>query len=248
MDQNQRTIKILGKDAIDILNESRVAVFGLGGVGGSATEALVRVGVGNIDIIDKDIVDITNINRQIIATHNNIGRKKVDVMEERILSINPSCIVEKRALFFLPKEYSKKNNSTDKIDLEKDREESSKINFCKYDFVLDCVDTVTAKLELIKRCEETNTALISCMGTGNKLSPERLEIASIWNTSIDPLAKVIRKEMRDRFLKDLTVVFSKEEAIKTGDSTPGSTPFVPPAAGILMASYVTQQLINALQK
>ena len=203
-----RSSRILGEQKMEKLNKSSVIVFGIGGVGGAVLEALVRGGVGTVAVVDKDTVDITNINRQIIATNDNIGEKKVDAAEKRALSINPN------------------------------------INFKKYDFIVDAIDNVTAKLELIERANKLEIPVISSMGTGNKLHPELFEITDINKTSVCPLARVMRRELKNRGVKKLTVVYSKEEPIKTENSVPGSVSFTPPVAGYLMASYVINKLLE----
>ncbi len=220
-----RSARILGEQKMEKLNKSSVIVFGIGGVGGAVLEALVRGGVGTVAVVDKDTVDITNINRQIIATNDNIGEKKVDVAEKRALSINPNIDFMKFDLFYLPE-------TADEIDLT------------QYDFIVDAIDNVTAKLELIERANKLNIPVISSMGTGNKLHPELFEITDINKTSVCPLARVIRRELKNRGVKKLTVVYSKEEPIKTEDSVPGSVSFTPPVAGYLMASYVINKLIE----
>lgn len=223
-----RSERVIGKKAIQKLKESSVIVFGLGGVGGAACEALARAGVGTIGIVDKDIVDISNINRQLIATTETIGMKKTDVAERRMLSINPNMKIRKYDLFYLPE-------NADEIDLS------------EYDFILDCIDNVTAKLELVVRGEKVGVPVISSMGTGNKLSPEMLEIADIYKTSVCPLARVMRRELKSRGIKKLPVVFSKEEPVKTDSSVPGSVSFTPPVAGYLMCSYVVKNLIDEVK-
>lgn len=220
-----RSARILGEQKMEKLNKSSVIVFGIGGVGGAVLEALVRGGVGTVAVVDKDTVDITNINRQIIATNDNIGEKKVDVAEKRALSINPNINFKKFDLFYLPE-------TADEIDLT------------QYDFIVDAIDNVTAKLELIERASKLNIPVISSMGTGNKLHPELFEITDINKTSVCPLARVIRRELKNRGVKKLTVVYSKEEPIKTEDSVPGSVSFTPPVAGYLMAGYVINKLIE----
>ena len=220
-----RSTRILGERKMEKLNESSVIVFGIGGVGGAAFEALVRGGVGTVAIVDKDTVDITNINRQIIATNDNVGEKKVDVAEKRALSINPNINLKKYDLFYLPE-------TADEIDLT------------QYDFIIDAIDNVTAKLELIERANMFGVPVVSSMGTGNKLHPELFEITDINKTSVCPLARVIRRELKSRGVKKLTVVYSKEEPIKTVGSVPGSASFTPPVAGYLMASYVINKLIE----
>lgn len=220
-----RTARVIGEEALARISSSSVIVFGLGGVGGAAAESLVRAGVGRIGIVDKDIVDITNINRQIIATDKTIGMNKTDAMEERLLSINPDVKIDKYNLFYLP-------------------ETADEINLSAYDFVVDCIDNVTAKLELISRAKALGVPVISSMGTGNKLHPELLEIADISKTSVCPLARVMRRELKLRGISKVPVVYSKEEPVKVGSSVPGSTSFVPPVAGYLMASYVVNQFIS----
>ena len=220
-----RTARVIGDDALEKISSSSVIVFGLGGVGGAAAESLVRSGVGRIGIVDKDTVDITNINRQIIATDKTVGMNKTDAMEERLLSINPNVRIDKYNLFYLP-------------------ETADEIKLSEYDFIVDCIDNVTAKLELISRAKRAGVSVISSMGTGNKLHPEMLEIADISKTSVCPLARVMRRELKLRGINKVPVVYSKEEPVKTGSSVPGSTSFVPPVAGYLITSYVVNQLIS----
>lgn len=220
-----RSSRILGEQKMEKLNKSSVVVFGIGGVGGAVLEALVRGGVGTVAVVDKDTIDITNINRQIIATNDNIGEKKVDVAEKRALSINPDIKFKKYDLFYLP-------------------ETAEEINLSEYDFIVDAIDNVTAKLELIERANKLNIPVISSMGTGNKLHPELFEITDINKTSVCPLARVMRRELKNRGVKKLTVVYSKEEPIKTESSVPGSVSFTPPVAGYLIASYVINKLIE----
>lgn len=220
-----RTARVIGEDALERISSSSVIVFGLGGVGGAAAESLVRSGVGRIGIVDKDTVDITNINRQIIATDKTVGMNKTDAMEERLLSINPNVRIDKYNLFYLP-------------------ETADEINLSEYDFIVDCIDNVTAKLELISRAKREGVSVISSMGTGNKLHPELLELSDISKTSVCPLARVMRRELKLRGINKVPVVYSKEEPVKTGSSVPGSTSFVPPVAGYLITSYVVNQLIS----
>lgn len=226
MDQRfSRSSRILGEQKMEKLNKSSVIVFGIGGVGGAVLEALVRGGVGTVAVVDKDTVDITNINRQIIATNDNIGEKKVDAAEKRALSINPNINFKKYDLFYLP-------------------ETAEEIDLSQYDFIVDAIDNVTAKLELIERANKLKIPVISSMGTGNKLYPELFEITDINKTSVCPLARVMRRELKNRGVKKLTVVYSKEEPIKTENSVPGSVSFTPPVAGYLMASYVINKLLE----
>lgn len=231
--QFSRTELLLGKDALEKLKNSRVAVFGVGGVGGYTVEALVRSGIGAIDIIDNDTVSLSNINRQIIATLDTVGLLKVDVCEDRIKSINPDCKVTKYNCFFLP-------------------ENADQFDFSKYDYVVDAVDTVKAKLAIVEICKEKNVNIISSMGAGNKLDPTRFEVADISKTSVCPLAKVMRCELRKREINHLKVVYSKEPAVKvnvTDDSdevnrrsVPGSVSFVPSVAGLIIAGEVIKDL------
>ena len=248
LDQFSRTELLLGKEAIEKLNKSKVAVFGIGGVGSFVVEGLVRVGVGNFILVDDDKVCLTNLNRQIIATHKTIGKYKVDVAKERIVDINPNAKVKTYKEFFMPE-------SEDIIDKDTD-------------YIVDCVDTVTAKVELVMRANKLNIPIISSMGTGNKLDPTRLEVTDIYKTSMCPLAKVMRKELRTRKINKLKVVYSKEEPIKideTMDSScknscicppgtkrkctirnqvPGSISFVPSVAGLIISGEVIKDIIG----
>lgn len=227
-EQFSRTELLLGQEAMDRLRQSRVAVFGIGGVGGHVVEALARAGIGYLDLIDHDKVSMSNINRQIIATFDTVGMDKVDVMKERILSINPDAGVETHRCFYLP-------------------ENADMFDFRQYSYVVDAIDTVTAKIELVLRAKEAGVPVISCMGTGNKLNPMQLEIADIYQTSVCPLAKVMRRELRKRNVEKLKVLYSKEEPIKNylsmqGRAVPGSVSFVPSAAGLIIASEVVKEL------
>lgn len=221
-----RLEKIIGNDNLDILKEKCALILGVGGVGGYVTEALARSGIGTLIIVDYDIVDETNINRQIIALNSTIGRKKVDVLEERIKDINNDCKVVKIDEFI-------DNNNLDTIF-------SNNI-----DFFVDCCDTVTTKKAVIKKCLEMNIEFISSMGTGNKLDPSKLEIVDIRKTVNDPLARIIRKFVKDEKInKKIRVLSSKELPIKTKDRNPGSTAFVPSSAGLLIASFIVRFYIN----
>ena len=221
-----RSARIFGIENQEKLKMAKVLVFGLGGVGGTVTEALARSGVGTLGLVDKDVVDITNINRQLIATESTIGMKKTDSCEKRLLEINPNIKLNKYDLFYLP-------------------ETADEINLSEYDYIVDAIDNVTAKLELIKRAKNENIKIISSMGTGNKIHPEMLEIADISKTSVCPLARVIRRELRNNGINHLTVVYSKEEPQNIdGDRTPASSTFVPISAGILIASKVVQDILD----
>lgn len=221
----QRTAILIGKENVDLLKEKHVIVFGVGGVGGFAVEALVRSGVGEITIVDNDKVSISNLNRQIIATIDSIGKDKVDVMEERIKSINPECIVNKSKCFLL-------------------KDNINEFDFKKYDYIVDCIDTVTGKIALVEKANELNVPIISSMGTGNKLDPTKLEICDIYKTSICPLARVMRYELRKRNIEKLKVVYSKEQPIQVDTDYPGSVSFVPSTAGLIIASAVIKDLIR----
>lgn len=244
-----RTELLIGDEAMQKLNASRVAVFGVGGVGGYTVEALVRSGIGAIDIIDDDKVCLTNINRQIIATTDTIGKYKVDVAEERIKSINPDCKVYKHQTFY--------SNET-----------ANEFDFSKYDYVVDAIDTVTGKIELVMQADKAKTPIICSMGAGNKLDPTAFEVADIYKTSVCPLARVMRHELKKRGIKKLKVVYSKEKPITPVDDmaiscktncicppgterkctqrrqVPGSTAFVPSVAGLIIAGEVIKDLIK----
>ena len=219
-----RTELLIGKDNIEKLMSKRVAVFGVGGVGGFAAEALARSGVGTLDLIDKDVVDETNINRQIIALKSTIGQPKVEVAKERFLDINPEMTVNAHQVFYLP-------------------DTADQFNFSDYDYVVDAIDTVTGKLQLIEAAKEANVSVISSMGAGNKLDPTQFEVADISETSVCPLAKVMRKELKNRGIENLKVVYSKEAPIKVDADSPGSVAFVPSVVGLIIASEVVKDLL-----
>ena len=222
--QFSRTELLLGTDAIDKIKKSHIAIFGIGGVGGYAAEALARSGIGEFDLIDSDTVALSNLNRQIIALHSTINRPKVDVMKERILDINPSTKVNAIKCFYLP-------------------ENKDDFDFSKYDYVVDAVDTVTAKLLIITQAKSAGVPVISCMGAGNKLNPAAFEVADIYKTSVCPLARVMRQECKKRSIKDLKVVYSKEKPVIKTDSAPGSCSFVPSVAGLIIAGEVIKDLL-----
>lgn len=248
LNQFSRTELLLGKESMERLANARVAVFGVGGVGGYTVEALVRSGVGTIDLIDDDKVCLTNLNRQVIATRKTVGQYKADVMKKRILEINPNAVVHVHKCFFLP-------------------ENSDEFDFSQYSYVVDAVDTVTAKLEIIMRAKEAGVPVISCMGAGNKLDPTQFHVADIYKTTMCPLAKVMRRELKKRGVKKLKVVYSTESPVKplenmensckTGcvcppgtthkctdrRAIPGSISFVPSVAGLILAGEVIKDLI-----
>ena len=228
-EQNSRTAMLLGASAIEKLASARVAVFGVGGVGGYLAEALARAGVGALDLIDNDTVSVSNLNRQIIALHSTVGRLKVEVMAERIRDINPDCRVETSVCFYLP-------------------ENAHEFDLTTYDFVADCVDTVAAKIELAVRCEAAGTPLIAAMGAGNKLHPEAFRISDIAKTETDPLARVMRRELKKRGVKKLLCVWSDEPPIPAnivgddGRPAPASISFTPSAMGLIMAGEIIRRL------
>lgn len=240
-EQYIRTAMLFGEETVNKLKNKRVIVFGIGGVGGHVVEVLARSGIGAIDLVDHDTVALSNINRQLIATYDSLGRKKIEVMKERILSIQPDCKVTLWDTFYLP-------------------EESEKFSFESYDYIVDAIDTVTAKIDLVIQAERANVPIISSMGTGNKLDPTKLVVTDIYKTSVCPLAKVMRRELKKREIKKLKVVYSTEEALTpiaglvaedtvpseeqdTRRATPGSNAFVPASAGLLIGSEVVKDLI-----
>jgi tRNA A37 threonylcarbamoyladenosine dehydratase len=219
---------VIGKENIEKLKNSHVAVFGLGGVGSYACEAVTRSGVGTITIVDKDTVSSSNVNRQLIAFSDNVGELKTSVMKERMMRINPEVKIIERPVFFL-------QDTADGFD------------FREYDYVIDAIDNITAKLLLISMCKEAGTPIISSMGTGNKMDPSRFEVADIYSTSVCPLAKVMRRELKKRGIDSLKVVYSREEPLRNviednGSRAPGSTAFVPPVAGMLLAAETIKDL------
>lgn len=235
-EQFARTGMLLGEDAVERLAGARVAVFGLGGVGGYVVEALCRAGVGALDLIDKDEISLSNLNRQLLATHDTMGMPKTQAARQRIAQINPACVVREFTMFYLP-------------------ETADALDFRDYDYIVDAVDTVAAKLALVQRAAECGTPIISCMGTGNKLDPTAFQVADISKTSMCPLARVMRRELGRRGIRHLKVVYSQEEAIKpTGweeeaaalgkRQIPGSVSFVPGAAGLILAGEVIKDIIR----
>ena len=232
--QFSRTEILLGQTAMDRLQNARVAVFGIGGVGGYAVEALARSGIGTIDVFDHDTISLTNINRQILATHSTVGLPKVEAARRRILDINPDCVVRMHQVFYTP-------------------ETADHFDFTEYDYIVDAIDTVTGKLQLVQRAVEAGTPIICCMGTGNKLDASAFEVSDISKTTMCPLARVMRKELGKRGIKHLKVVYSKEEALTpTGweeeaaalgkRQIPGSVAFVPGAAGLILAGEVIKDI------
>lgn len=229
-----RTEMLIGKESIERLKQSSVAVFGIGGVGGYVVEALARSGVGNLHLIDNDTISLTNINRQIIATHETIGMQKTAVAKERILSINPACKVFTYDVFYSP-------------------ETSNEFDFSKFDYIVDAIDTVTGKISLVMQAQEYGTTIISSMGTGNKMDPTKFQVADIYKTSVCPLAKVMRHELKKRGVKKLKVVYSEEQPIMHKSesdeniigrrSVPASNSFVPPVAGLIIAGEVIKDII-----
>ena len=223
---NSRTELLIGKEGIEKLQNAKVAIYGVGGVGSFVAEGLARSGIGNMVLIDNDVVSISNLNRQIHANINTVGKNKVDVMKERILSINPEVEVDVSTEFFMP---------------------GSKLLDNSLDYIVDAIDTVTGKIELVCKANELNIPIISAMGTGNKLDSTKFEVVDIYKTSVCPLAKVMRKELRARGIEKLKVVYSKEEPIKPNDGdykTPASISFVPSVAGLIIAGEVIKDIIN----
>ena len=220
-----RTEALLGEQAMEKLKKARVAVFGIGGVGGRVVEALVRSGVGAVDIVDSDKVCLSNLNRQIIATESSIGKYKVDVMKERILDINPEAVVNVHKCFYLP-------------------ETKDEFDFSQYSYVVDAVDTVTAKIQLVMEAAEAGVPIISSMGAGNKLDPTAFQVADIYKTSVCPLAKVMRRELKKRGIKKLKVVYSREQPV-VKNAVPASVAFVPSVVGLIIAGEVIKDLAKA---
>lgn len=233
-EQFSRTALLLGEEAVERFQNAHVAVFGLGGVGGYVVEALARAGIGSLDLIDRDDISLSNLNRQILATHATVGMPKVEAARRRVLDINPDCRVRTFPVFYLP-------------------ETADSFDFTQYDYIVDAIDTVTAKLALVERAHAVQTPIICCMGTGNKLDASAFEVSDISKTSMCPLARVMRKELGKRGIRHLKVVYSKEEALKpTGweeeaaaigkRQIPGSVPFVPGAAGLILAGQVLKEI------
>lgn len=229
--EHSRTAALIGEVGLSRLQSARVAIFGIGGVGGHLAEALARAGVGHIHLIDRDTVSLSNVNRQAVALHSTVGRPKAEVMAERIKDINPNCDIETSVCFYLP-------------------ENASEFDLSRYDFVADCVDTVAAKIELAVRCNAVGTSLISAMGAGNKLHPERFRISDISKTETDPLARVMRRELKKRGIFKLLCVWSDEPPIPAnvigddGRPAPASISFVPSAMGLLMAGEIVRRVAN----
>ena len=229
--QFSRTALLLGQGSIEKLKKARVAVFGVGGVGGYVVEALARSGVGTLDLIDNDSVSLSNVNRQIIALHSTIGRAKVDVAKERVKDINPDICVHAHQVFYLP-------------------ETADEFDFTKYDYVVDAIDTISGKIALIKECKRANVPVISCMGTGNKVNPTAFEVADISKTTVCPLARVMRRELKKHGIEHVKTVFSKEEPFRVdsmeenGKIPPASISFVPSVAGLIIAGEVIKDLIG----
>lgn len=227
----ERTQMLFGNENMEKIKNSYVAVFGVGGVGSFACEALARAGIGKLDLIDNDVVSPTNLNRQLVALTSTIGHYKVDVMKERILDINPNAEVNTYKTFYLP-------------------ETANEFDFSKYDYIIDAIDTVAGKIELVVNADKAKTPIISSMGAGNKVNPEMFEVADIYKTSVCPLAKVMRIQLKKRGIKKLKVVYSKEKPIKseTGVRYPGSTSFTPSVAGLIIAGEVIKDITGFRNK
>ena len=228
-----RTALLIGEEGLEKLKKARVAVFGVGGVGGYVVEALVRSGVGTLDLIDKDVVSVSNLNRQIIALQSTVGMLKTEAAEGRAKDINPDVVIHKHNVFYLP-------------------ETANDFDFSQYDYVVDAIDTVSGKIALVEQAKVVNTPVISSMGAGNKLDPTAFEVADISKTSVCPLARVMRRELKKRGIEHLKVVYSKEEPLpsalideESGKTVPGSIAFVPSVVGLIIASEVIKDLIKA---
>ena len=228
-EQLSRTALLLGDDAVERLSQARVAVFGVGGVGGFATEALARSGIGAVDLIDGDVVSLSNLNRQIIALHSTVGKAKTEVMAQRIRDIDPDIRLTLHTCFFTP-------------------ENAGDFDFTQYDYIIDAVDMVTAKIQLAVQAQAAGVPMISSMGAGNKLDPSAFEVSDLYKTSVCPLARVMRRELKARGIRKMKVVYSKEEPRKVDGPTengrhiPGSIAFVPSAAGLVLAGEVIREL------
>ena len=233
-EQFLRTAMLLGEEALARLQKARVAVFGLGGVGGYTVEALARAGIGQLDLIDNDTISLSNVNRQLLATHSTVGMDKTEAAKQRVLDINPDCLVRTHKVFYTP-------------------DTAERFDFAEYDYIVDAIDTVTGKLALVERATAAGTPIICCMGTGNKLDASAFQVADISKTSMCPLARIMRKELGKRGIKHLKVVYSQEEALTpTGweeeaaaigkRQIPGSVSFVPGAAGLILAGEVIKDI------
>lgn len=220
-----RTARLIGKDELSNVQNANIIIFGLGGVGSYVAEALARCGVGKMTVVDKDTVDITNINRQLYALHSTVGKNKAEVAAERIRDINPQCDVTPIVKMYMP-------------------ESSQEFELCKYDYIIDAIDNVTAKIDLAVKAEELNIPIIASMGTGNKLDPTAFRISDIYKTSVCPLCRVMRRELKKRDVKGLKVLYSEEEPKTDGERTPASISFVPSAAGLIIAGEVIKDLIK----
>ena len=235
-EQFSRTELLLGTEGVLRLKNARVAVFGVGGVGGFAVEALARAGIGTLDLIDKDDISVSNINRQIVATHSTVGKLKTDVAKDRILDINPNAVVNTFHTFYLP-------------------ETADMFDFTQYDYIIDAIDTVTGKIQLIMEADKTGTPIISSMGAGNKLDASAFRVADIYKTNVCPLAKVMRRELKKRGIKKLKVVYSEEQPLKINAETqdirkavPGSVSFVPSVAGLILAGEVIKDISSGMSR
>lgn len=235
-EQFSRTELLLGTEGVLRLKNARVAVFGVGGVGGFAVEALARAGIGTLDLIDKDDISVSNINRQIVATHSTVGKLKTDVAKDRILDINPNAVVNTFHTFYLP-------------------ETADMFDFTQYDYIIDAIDTVTGKIQLIMEADKTGTPIISSMGAGNKLDASAFKVADIYKTNVCPLAKVMRRELKKRGIKKLKVVYSEEQPLKVNAETqdirkavPGSVSFVPSVAGLILAGEVIKDISGGMSR
>ncbi len=226
MNEFSRTERLIGTDNLEKLKNKNIIIFGLGGVGSYTAEALARCGIGKMTVVDKDIVDITNINRQLYALHSTVGKNKADVAKERILDINPECEVTAIVKMYLP-------------------ENADEFELSKYDFIIDAIDNVTAKIDLAVKSQELGIPMIASMGTGNKLDPTAFKITDIYKTDTCPLCRVMRKELKNRGVKKLKVLYSTEIPKNDGERTPASISFVPSTAGLIIAGEVVNEMLNA---
>ena len=226
MEQFSRTERLIGKENLEKIKNANIVIFGLGGVGSYVAEALARCGIGKMTVVDKDTVDITNINRQLYALHSTIGRNKADVARERILDINPECQVTSIVKMYLP-------------------ENANEFNLSQYDYIIDAIDNVTAKIDLAIKSQELGIPMIASMGTGNKLDPTAFKITDIYKTDTCPLCRVMRKELKARGVKKLKVLYSTEIPKNDGERTPASISFVPSVAGLIIAGEVVKEMLNS---
>lgn len=223
--QDERTIRVIGQNNFDKIQDKCVMLFGLGGVGGYIAEALVRSGIKHLILVDHDLISESNLNRQILALHSNLGQKKIDVAKQRLLDIRPDCMIETYDCFYLP-------------------EKENCLPFERCDYIIDAIDTITAKIDLVMQAKKSGKMIISCMGTGNKLDPSQFKISDIYKTEMCPVCKVMRRELKKRQISSLKVLFSTEKPVSNQSRTPGSVSFVPSVAGLLIAAEVISDFMK----